>query len=272
MTSSVIRKFNHLKKIIHSLGSAVVAYSGGVDSTFLLKVCADILNEKVLAVIGDSFTLARREKAFAIRMAKTLKVAYTVIVTREVNDKNFLKNDKDRCYWCKRELFSRLRRIANKRGYTYVVDGSNFDDYKDYRPGLKAKKELDIRSPLAEARLRKDDIRLLSQRFGLPTWDKPALSCLSSRVPYNTPITRERINRIERAENYLYKLGFSQVRVRDYQELARIEVLPTQFSLFFNELVRKKILRYLRRLGYIYITFDLQGYLSGSMNKVIKKE
>ncbi len=265
-------KIEKLKDILSSLDSVLIAYSGGVDSTFLLKVAKDTLKkEKVLAVTADSPTLSGKELSSAKDMAKSLGVNHLVVKTDEFKDVDFVNNNSDRCYWCKKELFSKLNNLAEKNGLNYVVDASNFSDTSDYRPGLKAAKELQIRSPLIEASLTKKEIRKLSKKLGLPTWNIPSNACLSSRIPYGSKITIKKLRKIEAAEEALKREGFGQLRVRDYGKIARIEVLAEDLPKLLKKRVRDRITRSLKKIGYVYITADLEGYRSGSLNETMTK-
>jgi uncharacterized protein len=264
-------KLDRLKTILAGMENVLIAYSGGVDSTLLLKVASDILGKNVLAVIAGSETYPEKEIREAKKTAAALKARYRVIRTRELENPDFLKNPPLRCYYCKQELFSRLKEIARAEGIPYVLDGSNYDDRGDFRPGAKAGKELGIRSPLREARLTKNEIRLLSRRFRLPTWDKPSLACLASRFPYQTRIEKKSLRQIGQAEDFLRDLGFGQLRVRHHGQIARIEVLPGEFSRILRETDRQKIVRRLKRLGYAYVALDLAGYRTGSLNEPLKK-
>ena len=258
-----------LKNILSSMESVLIAYSGGVDSTFLLKVASDVLGDRVLAVTSDSPTITRKELSGARDMAKELGVDHIVIKTDEMDCKDFTKNSSQRCYWCKNELFTKLNDIAKKRGFDYVADGSNYSDTSDFRPGLKAAGELNVRSPLVEASLTKDDIRDLLKIWGLSVWNKPATACLSSRVPYGQTISVSLLNRIERAEDILHKSGFEQVRVRDHNNIARIEVSAEDFSRLFDPRIKDTLSRSLKELGYKYIAVDLDGYRTGSLNEAL---
>lgn len=251
------------------MDSVLVAYSGGVDSTLLLKVAKKVLQDKALAVIAVSPTYPKQEIEAAKRQAQKLKVKYLIIRTREFDNPHFLKNPVNRCYFCKKELFSELRNIAKKRQLRYICDGSNFDDLKDFRPGAIAKKQLKIRSPLQEAKLTKADIRSISKELKLATWDKPSLACLASRIPYKTRISLSLLKRVDTAEEFLRGLGLKQIRVRHHGDSARIEAGEANFNLLlkFNEIIIKK----LKDLGYTYITLDLQGYRTGSMNEPLGK-
>lgn len=259
-----MNKLERLKSILVQMESVLVAYSGGVDSTFLLKVAKDVLKKDVLAVTADSPTYPAQELVFAKRMAKVLGVRHKVINTNEFKERQFVSNPLDRCYFCKRELFSRLQTMAKDEHLNFVVDASNLSDDEDYRPGSKAKAELAVRSPLKEAGITKEDIRVLSKRLRLMTWDKPSLACLASRIPYGTKITSQILERINRAEIYLRGLGFNQVRLRHYNGLCRIEVPCKNIPVLVKH--RDRIVENLKRLGYNYITIDLEGYRTGSMN------
>lgn len=258
-----------LNSILSSMESVLVAYSGGVDSTFLLKAAFDILGDKVLAVTADSPTITRKELSFARDMAKELGVNHIVIKTDEMDCKDFIKNSSQRCYWCKSELFTKLNNIASKRDINYVVDGSNYSDTSDFRPGLKAAGELGVRSPLIEASLAKDDIRDLLKIWGLSVWNKPATACLSSRIPYGQTISIDLLARIEKAEDILHKSGFGQVRVRDHNNIARIEIPTEDFPRLFDPRVKDAISRSLKELGYKFIAVDLDGYRTGSLNEAL---
>jgi uncharacterized protein len=266
-------KYERLKKIIEVMGSIVIGFSGGVDSTFLLKVAHDILKDKVIAVIGKSETYPEEEFNEAIKLAEFIGARYKIVTTEETDNLKFAENPPDRCYYCKTELFSKLKEIAEAEGIRWIADGTNADDVKDFRPGLRAVKENNIRSPLLEAGLTKNEIRELSRLLGLPTWDKPSFACLSSRFPYGMPIDREKLKKIDKAESFLRKLGLKVFRVRLIDEnTVRIETGKEEFKKFFEDDFRVKVVNELKNLGFIYITLDLEGYRTGSMNEVLKIE
>jgi uncharacterized protein len=262
-------KLKDLTRNIKEMGSLLIAYSGGVDSTFLLKVAKDTLGERVIAVTARSPTYPSREYKQAREMAKKLGVKHLTINSEELSIPEFFSNPPNRCYYCKKELFSKLKEIALREGTDYIADGSNLDDLKDFRPGTKAAEELGIRSPLKEAGLTKEDIRNLSRDLRLPTWDKPSFACLASRFPYGDKITPKALKMVNEAEEYLHSLGFKQVRVRHHRNLARIEVSQEEIEQFLSDDPRKRIAKMLKEIGYTYVTLDLEGYRSGSMNEVL---
>jgi uncharacterized protein len=242
-----------------------------VDSTLLLKVASEELGGNVLAVIARSETYPEGEIRSAVRLARKLGVKHLLIKTGEVENPKFAENSPLRCYHCKQELFSRLRELASARSIPYLLDGSNYDDRGDYRPGARAGRELGVRSPLREAGLTKAEIRLLSRDMGLPTWDKPSLACLASRFPYFTPIERRTLLKVGRAEDIVRGLGFTQVRVRHHGDIARVELRPEEFKNIMSEKVRTKVITGLKKLGYSYITLDIEGYRTGSLNEPLRK-
>jgi uncharacterized protein len=262
------KKLQRLKKILAEMESVLISYSGGVDSTFLLKIAKDALDDdKVLAVTAASLTYPACEIEDAKITAKGLKVRHLVIKTDELSNKKFAENPVDRCYWCKRELFSKLIALAKEYKLKYVLDGSNYDDTKDFRPGMKAARELGVRSPLEEAEFGKDKIRSLSETLGLPTWNKPSLACLASRFPYGMKITKENLAKVDKAETFLRKFGVTQARVRHHDQIARIEIPKNEISKLLKEEAMDKIVTKFKKLGYTYVTVDLEGYRTGSMNE-----
>jgi len=272
LAPALAAKLERLEKKIFRLNRVLVAFSGGVDSTFLLKVASDVLGPNVLAVVAGSETYPTKEVEAARRLARKLGVRHRYIHTSELRNPKFTSNSRERCYHCKRELFGRLKDIAAKERIRFVLDGANYDDRLEYRPGGRAGAELGIRSPLKEAGLTKDEIRALSRRFGLPTWDKPSMACLASRFPYGTRIEKKSLSQVGRAEDELRKLGFGQLRVRHHGSVARIEVEPEEFPRVIQSGTRDKIVRGLKKLGYLYVTFDLEGYRTGSLNAVLRSK
>lgn len=266
----MLKKLKKLQGILKKMRSVLVAYSGGADSTFLLKVCCNALKDKCLAVTADSLTYTKEELSFAKNTALAFGVRHYVIKTNEMQNKQFIENSPERCYFCKKELFQRLKKIALKRNLGFVIDASNTDDINDFRPGRLAKIELGVRSPLEEAGINKKEIRILSKKLGLSTWNKPQLACLSSRLPYGVKITAQALRRIEKAEREIRALGFRQVRVRHYDGLCRIEALKNDIPRLLNK--RTQIVGKLKKLGYNYVTVDLEGYRPGSMNQIINDE
>jgi len=262
-------KLQGLKDSIASLRSVLVAYSGGVDSTLLLKIAHEVLKERVVAVTVSSPLYPARETQQAKKLAARLGVRHIIIEHDPLANSAVVENSPKRCYWCKKELFQLLAELARQQGCACVVDGTNYDDLQDFRPGAQAARECGVRSPLQEAGLTKKEIRALSRTFDLSTWDKPSLACLASRFPYGIRITREALERVAAAEEILLDCGFRQLRVRHHGETARIEVPQAAMALLIDEEVRARIISGLKKLGYTYVTLDLEGYRSGSMNEVL---
>lgn len=265
---SLLEKKKQLIAELSSLRRVIVAFSGGVDSTFLLKMAKDTLGkENVIAVIAVSSTYPEKEKKEAINFCLQEVINYILIKTDEMDDARFTENDANRCYYCKLSLYKEIEKVAEQNKIENIIEGSNYDDLSDYRPGRKAIIEKGIKSPLLNAKLTKNEIRTLSKELGLNTHAKPAKACLASRVPYGTKITPEILKKIEMAENYIEMYGVSQVRVRTHQNIARIEVLPEDFNKILNN--RDKIVNEIKLLGFNYVTLDLLGYRTGSLNEVL---
>lgn len=265
-------KWDRLRSLLREMELAVLAYSGGVDSSVLLRAASEVLGQNLIAVTAISDTYPPAELEPAKQFAATLGVRHRVVSTEELVREEFSRNAPDRCYHCKQELFGRLRKIADAEGITYLLDGSNVDDLRDYRPGRKAAAAFSVRSPLAEAGLAKQDIRDLARRMGLPMWDKPSLACLSSRIPYGTPITLELLKNIQAAEDVIRGVGIRQVRVRHHGDTARIEVEPADLVLLAAGDIRQRVVDAFKELGYVYICLDLEGYRTGSLNAVLESE
>ncbi len=259
-----------LESMLEGLAPVVVAYSGGVDSAYLACVAARALGPGALAVTADSPSYPERHRQMALDIAARFSLSHEVVRTRELERPEYRANDADRCYHCKHELFSNLTALAAARGFRTVVDGFNADDRGDYRPGRRAAREFGVRSPLDEIGLTKADIRELARRAGLPTWDEPASACLSSRIPYHSEITDEKLRTVERAEAALRELGFRVCRVRHHDALARLEIGRDEMSRALDPAVRDAISQALRALGYRYVTIDLDGYRTGSLNEALR--
>ncbi len=264
-------KKKRLKAILADYGSLAVAFSGGADSTLLLAAAKEALGDRVTAVTVDAPIHSRREIREALATAQALGVKHIVLPMAEITAPGFVANPPERCYTCKQLIFGEIIRIAASLGVRRIAHGANIDDLGDYRPGLKAAQEMGVAAPLVEARMTKADIRVLSRRMGLPTWNKPSMACLASRIPYGRPITREALSMVEMAEDVLWKLGFDGCRVRHHGAVARIEVAPGDWRKAVQPAVREEILKGLKQIGFRHVALDLEGYVPGSLNRALKQ-
>jgi len=262
-------KKQNLINMLKDMPSLLIAFSGGADSAFLLAVAHATLKDRVIAATADSITFPGREREEAIEFARSLGVEHVVFKSDESAIPEFVANRADRCYFCKKSLSKELIKIAADRGIMHIAFAVNIDDLGDYRPGINAAKEMGIISPLIEAGLGKEEIRFLSREMGLSTWDKPAMACLASRIPYGTEITTAKLKVIEDAEDFLFKLGLKELRVRHHGPVARIEAGEADFQRFFDEEVRKSVVKRFKELGFKHIALDLEGFVSGSMNRAL---
>jgi pyridinium-3,5-biscarboxylic acid mononucleotide sulfurtransferase len=273
ITGSIDGKYATLKSIIREMQSILIAFSGGVDSTLLLKVAMEVLGkERILAVTSRSKTTARHELEQAVALAAELGAPHLIVPSNEMELQDFTRNSEDRCYVCKLSRFTDLKQLALARDFAVVVDGTNVDDHSDYRPGMRANRELGVRSPLSEAGMTKNEIRLLSKRLELSTWEKPSYACLASRIPYGMPITAEKLEQVDSCEDFIRDLHVTlQVRVRNCGDTARIEVDPANLVQLTEAAVRERVIKHFKKLGFSYVTVDLEGYRMGSMNRVLER-
>ena len=268
---NLLNKYEELKNRIKSLGSVAVAFSSGVDSTFLLFASKEALNDNIIALTASSCLLPKRELSEAEEFCKNHKIKHIIVSVNEFEIKGFSENPINRCYLCKKQLFNQFKNIAAENKINQVIEGSNFDDEGDYRPGLTAIKELNIKSPLKELKFTKAEIRTLSKYFNLPTWDKPSFACLASRFPYGEEINENKIMMVDKAELILLNLGFEQFRVRVHNSnLARIELLPKDFHKFMEDNIRLIVYDEFKKIGFNYVALDIIGYRTGSMNEILK--
>lgn len=263
------KKLEQLKIIFTQMEQALIAYSGGIDSTLVAKIAFDVLGNRALAITAESPSLLPEDLEEARIQAAAIGIAHEIVQTHEIDNPNYTSNPINRCYFCKSELHDTLKPIALQRGYPYIVDGVNADDLRDYRPGIQAAKERGARSPLAEVGITKMEVRQLSKELGLPWWDKPAQPCLSSRFPYGEEITISKLERVGRAEIYLRKLGLTNLRVRSEGDTARIELPPEQIKEFVLTTDLPKLVSVFQNFGFVYVTLDLEGFQSGKLNRVL---
>ena len=263
--------FLRLVDILIAMPSICVAYSGGVDSTFLLSVASSLLGERVLGVLAASESLDQSEHEAAVTLAGGHGLPVRVIETHEYENPAYRRNDAERCFHCKTELFSQVAKLASDEGFKVVADGSNADDVGDFRPGLRARDAHVVRSPLLEAGLRKDAIRTLSRALGLPTWDKPAAPCLASRIPYGSPVTHEKLRQVEAAEKALRELGFRELRVRHHGAVARLELPVAEFERLLDPTLQSAVVRGVKSAGFLFVALDLEGFRSGSLNRALSE-
>jgi len=265
----VERKEARLREILAEIGSCVIAFSGGVDSAYLAVVAHQVLGERCLAVTAESPSYPTYQRNIALEVVRHFGLRHEIISSQEMEDENYVANPTNRCYFCKHELYRKLQGIAQSRGFHYVLDGNNLDDTGDYRPGRKAGRECEVRSPLIEAGLQKEEIRELSRRLNLSTWDQPASACLSSRIPYGSAVTVEKLRMIDQGEEFLRAMGFRQCRVRHHGDVARIEIAPGEFPRALTSDAFEQMSRAFKKIGFRFVAIDLDGYRTGALNEVL---